>query len=335
MKKILSILVALVATITVGAQNIAVVSPSNTTKLFQELDKAIEEAESGSIVYLPGGAFSIKDETKITKQLTIMGVSHRGDTDNADGASIISGNLSFEKGSSRSAVIGVYITGNLNIGTAEDSVVNFTARYVNANCIEVYHSKSSGMVINQCYLRNHSGFGGTNVRIENSILHSAKSITGGYVSHNIITADFLPSWSWGQTYNLMYVSNSSITNNFFLKFVDNVYRIDAPYSDCYISNNCTGQGAWGENPIPLDEGTGWDDIFVANKGVSITSDYKFKEGVDTSKFKGTDGTVIGIYGGSGFSDKALAPIPRIVSKKVAEQTDGSGKLQIEVTVKAQ
>ena len=48
-----------------------------------------------------------------------------------------------------------------------------------------------------------------------------------------------------------------------------------------------------------------------------------------------DGTDIGIYGGSGFSDEALAPIPRIVSKKVAEQTDGSGKLQIEVTVKAQ
>ena len=50
MKKIFLLAVAFVATITVGAQNIAVVSPSNSTKLFQELDKAIDEAESGSII---------------------------------------------------------------------------------------------------------------------------------------------------------------------------------------------------------------------------------------------------------------------------------------------
>ena len=43
---------------------------------------------------------------------------------------------------------------------------------------------------------------------------------------------------------------------------------------------------------------------------------------------------VGIYAGDGFDPYALAPIPRIVSKKVAEQTDGSGKLSIEVTVKS-
>ena len=44
MKRILSIIVALVATITVGAQNIAVVNPSNTTKIYQTLDEAIINA---------------------------------------------------------------------------------------------------------------------------------------------------------------------------------------------------------------------------------------------------------------------------------------------------
>ena len=83
----------------------------------------------------------------------------------------------------------------------------------------------------------------------------------------------------------------------------------------------------------MDEGTTWDDVFKANKGVSIISEYKLigKWG----KGAATDGTDLGIYGGTSFNDDALAPIPRIVSKKVAEQTDGAGRLKIEVTVKAQ
>ena len=104
MKRILSIAVALVATITAGAQNIAVVNSSNTTKIYQTLDEAITEAEDGSIIYLPGGGFQVTDNAVIDKQLTIMGVSHRGDTDNVDGATVISGNLNFIEGSSYSAV---------------------------------------------------------------------------------------------------------------------------------------------------------------------------------------------------------------------------------------
>ena len=68
MKKIHFIAVALMATITTWAQNIAVVSPSNVTKVRQTLDEAISEAEDGSIIYLPGGGFQIKDETIITKK---------------------------------------------------------------------------------------------------------------------------------------------------------------------------------------------------------------------------------------------------------------------------
>ena len=83
----------------------------------------------------------------------------------------------------------------------------------------------------------------------------------------------------------------------------------------------------------MDDGITWDDVFEAHKGVSINSSYKLigKWG----KGKATDGSDIGIYGGSGFKEeKSLAPIPRIVSKKVDERTDGSGMLHIEVTVKA-
>lgn len=94
--------------------------------------------------------------------------------------------------------------------------------------------------------------------------------------------------------------------------------------------------SWGadENPIVLDVDKTFNDIFYANKGVKIISDYRLKDDIDKSNFLGSDGTVIGIEGGSGFDPDTLAPIPRIVSKKVDEQSNASGKLTINVTVKA-
>jgi len=330
MKRILSIAVALVATITVGAQNIAVVSPSNSTKIYQTLDEAITNAEKGSIIYIPGGGFTVTENAKIDKKLTIMGVSHRGDTDNVDGATIISGNLNFIKGSSHSAVIGVYVSGNINVATSTDSVANFTMRHCNVNSVQVKNSKSSGMVINQCYLRNYSDFYSCNVSLTNCIMHSAKNVNGGKVDHCIITS-YTGWYDDGWYPALQNFNSTTITNNFFTGS-RSLYSTHSG-SNCFVSNNCRGTTAWGENPVVLDEGTKWEDVFKTPKGVSIASEYKLigKWG----KSAALDGSDLGIYGGSNFDDKALAPIPRIVSKKVAESTDGSGKLEVTVTVKAQ
>lgn len=329
MKRTLSIAVAFAATINAVAQNIAVVNPSNSTSIYQTLDEAITNAEAGSIIYLPGGGFAVTDKATINKKLTIMGVSHRGDTDNVDGASVISGNLNFVENSSGSAVVGVYVSGNINIGTSTDSVTNFTLRFCNVNWIAVKHSKCSGMVINQCYLRGESNFGNCNVRLENNILLRAQNINGGTINHNIIT-----SWSYfgeGRSKSLRNVNSSTIAKNFFLSGGNDTVS----GSNNLSTNNCRDNGAWGDNPIVLPKGTVWKDVFKADNGISITSDYHLSE--TWAKSKDPDLTGIGIYGESGndFSDEAVAPIPRIVSKKVAERTDGSGKLQIEVTVKAQ
>ena len=326
MKKNVLIAVALFATMTASAQNIAVVSPNNETKMCQTLDEAITDADDGSIIYLPGGGFRVEDDTKITKKLTIMGVSHRGDTDNADGATVIAGSLNFEKGSSGSSVIGAFISGNINVGTGEDMVNNLTIRFCNARSIQVKNSQSSGMVVNQSYMRENCNFGNCDVRLENNILFSVQNINGGIIDHNIIVA-YHSIYANG-TYSFFDVNNSSITNNF---IIDNWGHRG---SNCYVSNNCAGSQL-GDECIVLDEGTTWDDVFVANKGVKISSDYHLQS--KWGKGEATDGSDIGIYGGSSFKDgvDAHAPIPRIISKKVDEQTDGSGKLHIQVTIKAQ
>ncbi len=330
MKRILSIAVAFAATITAMAQNIAVVNPSNSTSIYQTLDEAITNAEDGSIIYIPGGGYAVTDNAKIDKKLTIMGVSHRGDTDNVDGATVISGNLNFIKGSSHSAVIGVYTSGEVII---TDSVAQFTMRYCNVKSVQVKSSKSSGMVIDQCYLRSTCNFGNCNVQLTNNIIHTAQNINGGKIDHCIITARYCYSgYDYYTTLNS--VNNTQITYNFFTSNGGGVYSYARHRGDnCFVSNNCAGTDSWGDDCKQLPKDTKWEAVFKAPKGVTIASDYHLTE--TWAQSKDPDLTGIGIYGGTGFSDEAVAPIPRIVSKKVAERTDGSGKLQIEVTVKAQ
>lgn len=327
-RKVLMAVVAMMS-MAAWAQNIAVVSPSNTTTICQTLDEAISKATSGSVIYLPGGGFQIKDETKIDKKVTIMGVSHRGDTDNVDGATIISGNLNFDKDSSGSAVIGVYISGNINVGTATDSVQNLTVKYCNVNSIQVNNSQSSGMYVNQCYLRGNSNFGNANAKITNCITGVISSVTGGIITHNIVLG--VKNHFNDTHFSLWDIYSSYIARNMFKAFLVDSYRSNTYYG----VNNCTGSknynANWGEERINIDN-KGMADLFKKwnNGAISPASNFHFKD-----EYKAYEDT-LGIYAGSGFNDDtSLAPIPRIVSKKVAEQTDGTGRLKVEFTVKAQ
>jgi hypothetical protein len=326
MKAKLLFVAVLLATVAAKAQNIAVVNPSNETDIYQTLDEAIDNASKGSVIYLPGGGFTISNNTKINKRLTIMGVSHRGDTDNADGATIINGKLQFDRGSSGSAVIGAYISGNVEI----DSVQNITIRKCNAYSIQVKNSGATGLVVNQCYLREDCRFGGCNAKIENNIIDMVYGVTGGVIRHNVFTGYKVWDGYSGTSGQLENINSSIIEDNFFVNWQNGARNT----SNCVISRNCIGTGSWGSDtdPYVLGVGVSWNDVFEKHKGCTPSSDYSLKG--TWGKGEASDGSDIGIFGGSGFDPKALAPIPRIVSKKVDEQTDGTGRLHIEVTVKS-
>ncbi len=330
MKHFISILAVLAATISLGAQNIAVVSPNNTTTICQTLDEAIANATSGSVIYLPGGGFQIKDETVIDKKITIMGVSHRTDTDNADGATMISGNIRFTDGSSGSAVLGVYVTGNINIGVENTSVDNIVIRYCNINSIQISNNTCSGTIVNQNYIRGLSRFNNASANISNNITSGMIGINGGTILNNVFVSS-----QRTDDYNtrVLNASNSVISSNVFLSY-NWYWRSSAkPVVDGNTNqgtNNMTCYDSWGDDCVHLPEDVDWSTVFEKNSGISTTSRYHF-----IGEYKQYEGK-IGIYGGTSFKDDtSLAPIPRIVSKKVAEQTDGTGKLKVEVTVKAQ
>ncbi len=83
-KKFIFLCMAIAWATTIMAQNIAVVSPSGETSLYETFPAAVEGAEEGSTVYLPGGTFSIPSGSSnnygylaISKKLTIIGAGHK------------------------------------------------------------------------------------------------------------------------------------------------------------------------------------------------------------------------------------------------------------------
>jgi hypothetical protein len=321
MKKVFlfSIFMALTVMTSVNAQQISVVASGGVTTLFTDLNTAISEAASGSTIYLSGGGFRISDDTKITKKLSIIGIGHRPDNNNADGSTLVIGNFFFEGGSDDSYLMGVYLSGEVYIGTGGNAVNNFLLRYCNVNSVQVGNSSCQGVSINQNYVRNDSNGGNSAISFTNNIMNGLICVTGGIIDHNV-SIGFIG----GRFFDHAIVV-SQIKNNLLIGGI--IHN-----SGCSISNNMCIDGTDGDYPILIGN---WDDVIVGpNNGVNPTSSFALKG--SQGKNAATDGTDVGIYGGStGFSDAALPPGPRIVSRKVADQTDANGNLHVEIKVSAQ
>ena len=322
MKKfLLSLFVALIAISSVQAQQISVVSPGGATTLHRTFQQAIEGADPGSIIYLPGGGFNLPDSVKINKKLTIIGIGHYVKSGNVDGVTTISGNLWFNEGSSGSAVMGCYITGNVYIGDGGASVNDVLIRYCNLNSVQVTNNTCMGIMVNQNYVREASNFQGAAATITNNIMRGLLDVRGGVINNNIFT-----SWADAYTGSLNYIYDSIIKGNVISGINPNGYNIS--FENNSFTDNLQPADSFGDNGIILKEGDSWGDVFVNwnNGAISPNSDFHLKDAYNQYS--------VGIYAGTGFNDQQMAPVPYIVAKHVDEQTDASGKLIVKIRVKA-
>ncbi len=322
MKKfLLSLFVALIAIASVQAQQISVVSPGGATTLHRTFQEAINGADPGSVIYLPGGGFSISDDVKITKKLTIIGIGHYVKSGNVDGVTTISGNLWFNEGSSGSAVMGCYITGNIYIGDGGASVNDVLIRYCNLNSVQVTNNTCMGIMVNQNYVREASNFQGAAATITNNIMRGLLDVRGGVINNNIFT-----SWADAYTGSLNYIYDSIIKGNVISGINPNGNTIS--FENNSFTDNLQPAGSFGDNGIILKEGDSWGDVFVNwnNGAISPNSDFHLKDAYNQYS--------VGIYAGTGFNDQQMAPVPYIVAKHVDEQTNASGKLIVKIRVKA-
>lgn len=308
MKKIfiLTALAVLLGVASATAQLIAVVFENGETNVYQTLPQAIEGAGDGSVIYLPGGGFPLPDSVKITKKIIIIGIGHRSNNDNVDGTTTIAGNLFFNEGSSGSAVMGCYITGNVNIGDGGTTVNDIMMRYCNLNNVIVNNNTCLGTTINQNYIRGNCQFNNSKANVTNNIMYRFYNLVNGIVKNNIIITGGGDS------------NNCIINNNIFVK--------NTIGGNNLVSNNMS-KADYGDNFINIGD-VDWNDVFMNYNGGAINpmSDFHFKEAYQQY-------SDIGIYGGSGFNDHQTAPVPYTFAKRIDDQTDAAGNLKIQVRIK--
>ena len=319
-KTVISILLAAVAA-TMSAQQIAVVTSNGNTTMHQTLDDAIAEAPGNSVIYLPAGGFQISDDTRIKKKLTIMGVTHKANSENVEGNTIISGNLSFEGGSSNSAVMGCYISGTVYIGHDDSEISGILIKYCNLNAVSVKQygntrsSLVSGTKVNQCYVRNTCYFGWSTISFTNNVAYCIEDINGGKIANNIFCYD---------GYDLYDTWNVSVKDNYF-------YGSPHCYGDGLTTSGNMGPNyTWGDEPrnAGLSTSSDWGQVFKKPLGITPASNYHFTEAY--AEYEGK----VGIYGGTGFDNGCLPPVPFVSFKNIDEQTDAAGNLKITLRVKA-
>lgn len=324
----------------VSAQQITVITKEGTASAYLDLNLAIQKAASGSTLYLPGSDLHINDSVKITKPINIVGVGHtiKG-VDYINSPTKINGTISFQAGSAGSSLQGVYLTGNINIGTAEQSVDNILIRFCNINSAQVANLECKGILLNQNYIRANSNGGGASVHFTNCVASGIKNINNGMVKNCILfdySTHYIHYYGYASMqdrygYYFAYIKNSAIQNNIHL-FTERAYNVTPEgilsCEGSIISNNITLGKPIGDKGIQVKS----DSLFVDNsKGISPDSDFHLVAS-SLAKNAGTDGKDCGIYGGSGFSNYPLLGRPRIANTKIADKTDENGKLHIEVEV---
>lgn len=329
-KLIFTLFVAFMATVVLRAQQIAVVNTNGSTKLFRTLPDAINGADPGSVIYLPGGGFTISDDVKITKKLTIIGIGHYVKGDNVDGNTTIGGNLHFNEGSSGSAVMGCYITGDVRIGSDGAAVSDVLVRFCNLNRVDVYNNTCKETIVNQNYIRDVSLFEGSNAIVTNNIMHSICDLDDGKIAYNVILHDARTnSDTYGHGAHYFH-GNGPFHICERTQIMNNVFRINSWSCDASnaLSGNLSINNGNVENNLP--DGTDWNDVFVNynNATISPESSFHFSEAYKQYETK------CGIYAGTSFKDEQMAPVPYITFKDVPQETDAQGKLNVRIRVSA-
>lgn len=316
---------------TAKAQNpITTLEHAGVTTVFtgqNSLVDAYNASFNGDVLYLSTGFFTAP--AAIAKGIKIIGAGHFPDSANVAKRTTITSSLNIKIGADSLKLEGLYLAGtiyvdqyNSNPGVNINNVKISRCRATDVSCNINYKNNWS---FEECFIEGNFNFSnnGINLSIFHCLINGSvyNIINGASINGNNIFG-YISNVSGSQIQNNIILGASPINNNTSNFFKNNLFVASTPnYSNNSFSNNYAGVAQ--------------ANIFVNQTGTALdyTQNYHLKE---PSKYLGTDGTQVGIYGGSTpFKEKGLTSNPVVSVKNVATQTDGNGNLQINFTVKAQ
>ena len=285
--------------------------------------KAYEAADSGAVITLSSGQFNTVDS--VAKSMTIIGAYA---FKVSDPTTTILSNLNVRANNVK--VEGIYFSGSVSLGA-------ITNCHIKRCWIQLKLSSSAAhtnTLIDQCVVKNDYAVSkGINYCIKNSTIDyfGAMNTTSNiaYITNCVV-------WNWyssssNQPYAI-YKNNvlacwesgsRSIEASAYSEFYNNLFI--NRYNSTYIFTVTFPSGC-------INSGNINDKNYSAYYTTSDKS-YPAPQMKAGATALGQDGTPIGIYGGTGFSE--YPSIPRITSKTIDSSTDAGGKLNVKIAVKVE
>lgn len=331
------LLIAISTSVCINAQIIALHSSSGVQiiKGNTALATAYEAAQNGDTLYLSGGSYT--PPANFDKQLTVFGAGHYVDSTLATGKTFISGNFTLSENADLFYLEGLEINGNFAISTnhAVDNVIIKRCKINGTfNALGNLSNPTSNLSLIGNVLMNRLNL----ENIQNSILsnniisNTFQGSNGNLISNNIVLG-----FIWGSSMDyLFYGNNNTLNNNI---FIWEGYNANVNGSGNVFNNNLYVEPApeFGTSATSIGNYTGilQNEIFVNQTGAvfNYAHDYHLKTPL---AYIGTDGSQVGIYGGTFPYKEGAVPLnPHIQIKNIAPVTNANGQLEIQIQIGAQ
>lgn len=323
-----------------NAQNLIAIQNGGTPTFYLQLDSAIVHSQNGDTIYIPGGTWWTISQP-INKRLHVIGVGHNPDSTVATGTTKITGNISLVSGASNGSLSGLYLAGDI---LTTGNIVNFSIFRCNLGSYNLTPGSTNWSFIENV-IRGGCGAsqpGASNCFFSNNLINGGSwSESYGFISsvfkNNILLSQGQCYPYSGCNYPIK-ASSSAFENNIFISTQMSCQGI----SNSSLNNNLFVQldplpncsECWGSNNIVNQSQS---SIFINQTGntFNYSHDYHLQSS-SPGKNAGTDGTDIGIYGGSFPWKTGSIPFnPHIQYKYIDGATDPNGNLNVNIKVAAQ
>jgi hypothetical protein len=329
----------------IKAQNLIAVQNGSRVNFFQQVDDAITNAFDGDTIYIPGGSWNISKP--IDKRLFVIGVGYHTDSTNVTFPTNLNGSVTLMGNASCGLLSGVQLNGAIS-NNSHDTIRNYSISrcritgglsFTPTSINFLFCENIIGGAINGLAARNFSFFnnllyitqenGNVDIQFENSTFEN-----------NIFSLD-VTCYHLTDCYSQIACQYSIFKNNVFLSVYGNLLN---------IINSIFKNNLFVENisfPVFTNVGSGnivnnnIDSIFKFIEYPTSLYNYSFSNNyhlIETcpGKNAGTDGTDIGIYGGTfPWKDGSIPFNPHFQKAIIGTTTDGDGNLNVQIKVAAQ
>ena len=277
----------------------------------ESLGSALNDAVTGDIITLSSGSFNAKE---INKAVKIVGAGYITDERRGLVLTRISGDFTIQIADGDATKLHIEGIQNTKTVSIKGEIKGFNIRRCEFWSVNMTAAASTNCNFMQCNIRGYFSpdANGTNLYMKNCQIKNVKSNsdTASLIVENRYIAD-------ANTYNPTLIARNTC-------FRGCSRSQSCYYTNCFWLDNLSPSGNAIQTNCWTEHSGDVPDRINSN---TLTDE-------EAAKYVGTDGTIIGIWGGEE-SWVDVPAVPQVVSAEVASKTTADGKLSVKFTVKPQ